>query len=490
MKSLGKLKYLAILPVIAVVLFGLLKAFPAKQAGVPLALEKQEAQEQPAIIEIVGLKLVQLKAGLKCPGPETNSEFDPTTGIFEPGEWCFGPLSEQDLQAPVAVVREFPLAGAVEVELPSGRACVSAPGGYTFEQIVAVESETEVTPEVTPISTPPLEPTGPIISAKVIFWSIGILLFVVAIWVTILFVRSPNLIRVEQGFVTLVDRWGKYSRTLKPGRPHPVAPLIESVRATVDMRIQKVKFQGLQLTTKDGATIFVSGVMNFQVTNPETLVYDTDLDPTNLEEGTEGWLRTGLAGVVQNTTFESLRAVEGSVIEETDSRIAPLAKVLSTLGIQPKGLGFTQIIPTDEIARYLEDRMQAQIQAEALLTQAKSEQEAAEMRAKGAAALITETAAALRQKRVKEVTASSIMAILGQLANFQASTTGVEKVIVTGGGGSDINPAIIAAMAALSEPRRSDETARKVLQLLHEEGLSITSDGTIQGVEEVRDEDS
>lgn len=164
MKILGKLKYVVL---ILVVLggggFALNKFFPTKQAGVPLELEQGvQLPERPAIVEIVGEKMVQLTPGWKCPGPETSPEFDPVAGIFEPAEWCFGSLSEQDLQAPVAVVREFPLCRAIEVDLPTGRACVQAPVSYTFEQIAVVKPEPEITPEAVVQTTPEATPMPPL----------------------------------------------------------------------------------------------------------------------------------------------------------------------------------------------------------------------------------------------------------------------------------------------------------------------------------------
>lgn len=164
MKSFGKLKYVVlILVVLGVGGVSLTKFFPAKEAGVPLAIEKEKGQapQTPAIVEIVGEKKIQLQAGWKCPGPESNKpEFQPAKGIFEPGEWCFGPLSEEDLQTLVSVVREFPLAGAVEVDLPTGRACTSAPTSYEFE-VVKTRAETVAESQLVPTPTPIPSPKVP-----------------------------------------------------------------------------------------------------------------------------------------------------------------------------------------------------------------------------------------------------------------------------------------------------------------------------------------
>ncbi|MCW2949145.1 MAG: band 7 protein, partial [Thermoleophilia bacterium] len=79
-----------------------------------------------------------------------------------------------------------------------------------------------------------------------------IALIILAIVVIIVILRCVRV--VSQAQVQIVERLGKYSKTLDPGL-HILVPFLDSVKATIDMREQVVAFPPQPVITRDNVTI-------------------------------------------------------------------------------------------------------------------------------------------------------------------------------------------------------------------------------------------
>ena len=121
-------------------------------------------------------------------------------------------------------------------------------------------SETEALPD-------PMEEsvTGPLVGMMVVVGAVLLLLF-------------GSVRTVSQGTVKIVERLGRYRRTLEPGL-HTLVPSVDRVRAVVDMREQVVTLPPQSVVTSSSAVsdrfaVSVDLMLCYQVTQPAAAVYE------------------------------------------------------------------------------------------------------------------------------------------------------------------------------------------------------------------------
>lgn len=103
-------------------------------------------------------------------------------------------------------------------------------------------------------------------------------------------ILAPAVKIVPQWRVGIVERLGRYRRTIQPG-VHLVAPFIDRVRTMVDTQQQKVTFGPLPCLTADRYPVGVKAELHFQVTDPLAATYEVASYPTALQELTGAVLR-------------------------------------------------------------------------------------------------------------------------------------------------------------------------------------------------------
>jgi regulator of protease activity HflC (stomatin/prohibitin superfamily) len=117
---------------------------------------------------------------------------------------------------------------------------------------------------------------------------------IIAIVIAIIVLRSVRM--VSQAQVQVVERLGKYQKTLEPGL-HLLVPIIDNVKTTIDMREQVVTFPPQPVITRDNVTIGIDSVLYYTVTDPVRATYQV----------------AQLISAVEQLTITTLRNVIGSL---------------------------------------------------------------------------------------------------------------------------------------------------------------------------------
>ena len=125
---------------------------------------------------------------------------------------------------------------------------------------------------------------------------------VVLLVVVIIMVRSVKVIRQQQ--VAVVERLGKFRRTLDPG-PHLLVPFIDSVRYRMDMREVVVPFPPQGVITEDNLMVSIDSVIYFQVTDPVRAAYEAQNYIQAIEQLTMTTLRNIIGGLDLEQTLTS-----------------------------------------------------------------------------------------------------------------------------------------------------------------------------------------
>src|SRR3954467_7319615 len=98
-----------------------------------------------------------------------------------------------------------------------------------------------------------------------------IVLLVVAGLVLLTLARTIRI--VPQARAGVVERLGRYSRTLTPGLTL-VVPFVDRVRPLLDLREQAVSFEPQPVITEDNLVVNIDTVIYFQITDPKSATYE------------------------------------------------------------------------------------------------------------------------------------------------------------------------------------------------------------------------
>jgi regulator of protease activity HflC (stomatin/prohibitin superfamily) len=129
-----------------------------------------------------------------------------------------------------------------------------------------------------------------------------IVLLVVAVFVLVVLARTIRI--VPQARAGVVERLGRYSRTLNPGLSI-VVPFIDRVREMVDLREQVVSFEPQPVITEDNLVVNIDTVLYFQVTEPKAATYEIANYIQGIEQLTVTTLRNVIGGLDLEDTLTS-----------------------------------------------------------------------------------------------------------------------------------------------------------------------------------------
>ena len=130
---------------------------------------------------------------------------------------------------------------------------------------------------------------------------IVIVLFVlVALWKT---VRV-----IPQARAGVVERLGRYSRTLTPGLTI-VIPFVDRVRPLLDLREQAVSFDPQPVITEDNLVVNIDTVIYFQITDPKSATYEIANPVNAIDLLTVTTLRNVIGGMTLEQTLTSRETI-------------------------------------------------------------------------------------------------------------------------------------------------------------------------------------
>jgi regulator of protease activity HflC (stomatin/prohibitin superfamily) len=137
-----------------------------------------------------------------------------------------------------------------------------------------------------------------------------IVLLVVVALVLLTLARTIRII--PQARAGVVERLGRYSRTLTPGLTI-VVPFIDRIRDTIDLREQVVSFDPQPVITEDNLVVNIDTVIYFQVTDPKSATYEIADYIQGIEQLTVTTLRNVIGGLDLEDTLTSRDQINGQL---------------------------------------------------------------------------------------------------------------------------------------------------------------------------------
>ena len=137
-----------------------------------------------------------------------------------------------------------------------------------------------------------------------------IVLLVVAALVLLTLARTIRI--VPQARAGVVERLGRYSRTLTPGLSI-VVPFVDRIREMIDLREQVVSFDPQPVITEDNLVVSIDTVIYFQVTDPRSATYEIANYIQGIEQLTVTTLRNVIGGLDLEETLTSRDQINGQL---------------------------------------------------------------------------------------------------------------------------------------------------------------------------------
>jgi regulator of protease activity HflC (stomatin/prohibitin superfamily) len=129
-----------------------------------------------------------------------------------------------------------------------------------------------------------------------------IVILVVGLFVIVMLARTIRI--VPQANAGIVERLGRYRRTLTPGLAI-VVPFIDRLRPLIDLREQVVSFKPQPVITEDNLVVSIDSVIYFQVTDPKAATYEIANYIQAIEQLTITTLRNVIGGMALEKTLTS-----------------------------------------------------------------------------------------------------------------------------------------------------------------------------------------
>ena len=163
------------------------------------------------------------------------------------------------------------------------------------------------------------------------------ILYILAAFVVILILKG--LVIVKQAQVMIIERLGKYNRTLESGL-HIIWPVFDKTR-TIDWRFIKTDFKGNKyvqiksqsridlretvydfprqnVITSDNVSIEIDALLYFQVTDPVKAVYEINNLPHAIEKLTQTTLRNVIGELELDKTLTSRDTINSKLRDILD----------------------------------------------------------------------------------------------------------------------------------------------------------------------------
>jgi regulator of protease activity HflC (stomatin/prohibitin superfamily) len=216
-----------------------------------------------------------------------------------------------------------------------------------------------------------------------------IIVLIVGVIVLAVFARTVRI--VPQARARVVERLGRYHRTLNPGLAL-VVPFIDRLRPQIDLREQVVSFPPQPVITEDNLVVNIDSVIYFQVTDAKAASYEIQNYIQAIEQLTVTTLRNVIGGMALEKTLTSRDEINNQLRGVLD-------EATGKWGIRVNRVELKAIDPPASIKDTMEKQMRADREKRAAILQAEGMKQAAILTAEG-----EKQAAVLRAQGQREAT--------------------------------------------------------------------------------------
>ncbi|MFA7266595.1 MAG: SPFH domain-containing protein [Candidatus Nanopelagicales bacterium] len=260
---------------------------------------------------------------------------------------------------------------------------------------------------------------------------------------------------VSQANAGIVERLGRYHRTLTPGLAL-VMPFIDRVLPLIDMREQVQPFQPQPVITSDNLVVNIDTVVYYQVTDPKAASYEIQNPIAAIEQITVTTLRNVIGSLDLEQTLTSRDHINSQLR-------ATLDEATTKWGIRVNRVELKSIDPPPSVVEAMEKQMKAERDKRATILTAEGYRQSQILEAEG-----EKQSAILRAEGQKQ---SAILEAEGEATAIATVTTAVHT--------SDVDQRVLAYQYLQQLPTIANGTASKLWVLPAEltDAMRLVADG-------------
>ena len=205
----------------------------------------------------------------------------------------------------------------------------------------------------------------------------GNFIIVIGVILSFALILKRSIRIVPQGNAGIVERLGKYSKTLPAGLT-VLIPFIDRLRPLIDMRERIVSFPPQPVITEDNLVVSIDTVIYFQVTEPKSATYEIENVILGIEQLTVTTLRNAVGGLDLEEALTSRDSIN------TQLRVV-LDDATGKWGVRVNRVEIKAIEPPPAVQESMEKQMKAEREKRATILTSEGEKQSQVLSAEGAA---------------------------------------------------------------------------------------------------------
>ncbi len=227
----------------------------------------------------------------------------------------------------------------------------------------------------------------------------------------VLLVISKTARVVPQQSAYVVERLGRYSRTLGAGF-HILWPFLDSVQYKHSLKETAIDIPEQICITRDNVQVGVDGILYSKVLDPQRASYGISDYRFAITQLAQTALRSEIGKIELDRTFEERTNINSQVVNELDKATEPW-------GVKVLRYANKNITPPKDVLAAMEKQMRAEREKRAVILTSEGERDAAINQAEGEKQQVIKASEAKKQQQINEAegAASAIMAIASATAD-------------------------------------------------------------------------